>query len=113
MPRALWLLAGAVVVGAGVGMWAWRPQGRATEAPSPRATTTLAVEGMTCAGCAVSVKLAAQRVDGVEEVVVRLEEGTAVITYDPTRTSPEAIARAITDQTGFKTSVAGRAYNRS
>lgn len=37
----------------------------------------------------------AQRVDGVEKVQVDLKSKTATVTYDPAKTSPEAIAAAI------------------
>lgn len=63
------------------------------------------VEGMFCAGCAVAVQAATKKVGGVEDVKVDHEKGTAEITYDPSRTSAEAVASAITKGTGFKTEV--------
>jgi copper chaperone CopZ len=115
MRAAQWTVAAAVIVGVGIGLWAWRTAGRVERAAAPQpapATVTLTIEGMTCAGCAASVKLAAKRIEGVGDAVIDLDEGTAVVTYDPGKTTPETIARAITEETGFKASVSPRAYNR-
>jgi len=64
-------------------------------------TGTIRVDGMTCAGCAVAVQMAAGKVDGVTSVEVNLEEKQAHVTFDPARTTPSAIARAIREGTGF------------
>ncbi len=55
-----------------------------------------AIANMTCASCPVIVKRAMESVDGVMSVSVSYEEKEAVVTYDDTRTSPEAIAEAST-----------------
>ena len=65
------------------------------------ATCTLKVTGMTCGGCESAVKLAARRVDGVKTVTASAKSGTAIVTYDASRTSPEAIAKAVTTKSGF------------
>jgi copper chaperone CopZ len=64
-------------------------------------TCTLKVSGMTCAGCEVAVRLAARKVDGVKDVTVSYANGKAEVTYDPAKTSPAAIALAITKGSGF------------
>lgn len=69
------------------------------------ATTTLNIHGMTCGGCVKSVTNALQRADGVEKVEVRLEQGKASITYDPTQTSPQQLAEVV-DDIGFEASSA-------
>lgn len=74
------------------------------EAPKT-ATCTLEVAKMTCGGCAAAVKMAALKVDDVKEAKVSYEEKRADITYDPAKTNPEAIAKAITDKSGFPASV--------
>ena len=71
----------------------------------PVATSTLKVTGMTCGGCESAVKLAAKRVDGVKTVTASAKSGTAVVTYDASKTSPEAIAKAVTAKSGFKAEV--------
>jgi len=63
---------------------------------------TLAVSGMTCAGCEAAVKIAARRVDGVKDVSVSFEKKRADVRYDPAKTNPDAIAKAITEKSGFK-----------
>jgi mercuric ion binding protein len=73
-----------------------------------RATTktcTLKMTGMTCAGCTTAVKLAAKKIDGVKDATVSYEKSTAEIIYDPAKTTPDAIAKAVTTQSGFKAEV--------
>ena len=65
----------------------------------------LRITGMTCAGCAVAVKMAARQVDGVSAIDVSYEEGRADVTFDPGKTTPDAIARAITKGSGFEAEV--------
>jgi copper chaperone CopZ len=72
-----------------------------TEQASTR-TSTFKVSGMTCAGCEAAVRLAARRVGGVSAVNVSYAKGIAEVTYDPRKTTPVAIAKAITDNSGFK-----------
>ena len=43
--------------------------------------------------------------DGVTDVVVSHKTGRADVTYDPAKTTPSAIAKAITDGSGFKADV--------
>ena len=60
---------------------------------------------MDCAGCEVGIKIAAGKVDGVKDVKTNLETRTADVTFDPSKTNAEAIASAITKNTGFKVNV--------
>ncbi len=101
----------AIVVAAGAllaaGAWAFGTgAGSPANVENARAQTgeigTLAIEGMTCSGCAVAVKMAAQSIEGVATADVNLENSTAHVRYDPTKTTPEAIARVVTERTGFK-----------
>ncbi len=64
-------------------------------------TATIPVEGMTCAGCAASVRQALMRRDGVKAVEVSVEKKHAVVTFDPARVTLEQVADAI-NRTGFK-----------
>jgi copper chaperone CopZ len=66
----------------------------------------LKVSGMTCSGCEAAVKMAAKRVDGVKSVTASAKSGTAEVSYDASKTSPEAIAKAVTANSGFKAEVA-------
>ncbi len=50
----------------------------------------------------------AKKVDGVTEVVVSHKTGRANVTYDPAKSTPSAVAKAITDGSGFKADVDSR-----
>ena len=74
------------------------------QAPVKAATQvcTLKVTGMTCAGCEAAVRMAARSVDGVTDVKVSYAKGNAEVTFDPSKTTPGAIAKVVTDKSGFK-----------
>jgi copper chaperone CopZ len=57
-------------------------------------TTTIQVRGMSCGSCATAVSHLLKQVDGVREVRVSYEKGEAVVSYDPAKIAPEAIARS-------------------
>ena len=63
---------------------------------------TLNVAGMTCAGCEAAVRSAAKTVDGVTDVKASDDKKNADVTYDPSKTTPEAIAKVITERSGFR-----------
>lgn len=63
---------------------------------------TLKVSGMTCAGCEAAVRMAARSVEGVTDVKVSYAKGDAEVTFDPSKTTPGAIAKVITERSGFK-----------
>jgi len=63
---------------------------------APR-TVTLAVPGMTCAACPVTVKKALTRVPGVADVHVNLERKEAIVTFDDGKTSVAALLKATAD----------------
>ena len=86
--------------------------GASIEAQAPTAQSqpatkvcTLKVAGMTCAGCEAAVKIAAKSVTGVTDVKASYDKANADVTYDPSKTTPEAIAKVITSKTGFKAEV--------
>ncbi|MGB7159812.1 MAG: cation transporter, partial [Tepidisphaeraceae bacterium] len=57
----------------------------------------LAVSGMNCASCVAHVEKAAKRVGGVETCDVNLALGRAHVRFDEAKTSPDEIARAVTE----------------
>jgi mercuric ion binding protein len=63
-------------------------------------TVTLSVPGMNCATCPITVKKALGKVEGVTRTEVNLEKRAAVVTFDDTRTSLEALTRA-TGEAGY------------
>lgn len=70
------------------------------------AKATLEIEGMTCASCAVAVEAGLAKVDGFKSVEVAVDEGSAKVSYDPSRTTPEALAAAVT-KLGYASKPAG------
>lgn len=63
---------------------------------SPK-TITLAVPGMTCSTCPITIKKALTRVPGVTSVAVSYEKLEAVVTFDDSKTNSEALIKATTD----------------
>ncbi|MFD1674777.1 heavy-metal-associated domain-containing protein [Alicyclobacillus fodiniaquatilis] len=60
-------------------------------------TTTIAVKGMTCAGCVNSVSKALNSVEGVQKVDVSLEKNAATVTFDDSKVQVENLKIAIED----------------
>jgi copper chaperone CopZ len=65
-------------------------------------SAVLKVKGMHCDQCVKSVEDAAKKVDGVISVKASHPKSQAEVTYDAAKTSPEAIAKAISKNTGYK-----------
>jgi len=63
---------------------------------SPK-TVTLNVSGMTCAACPITVKKALEKVPGVSSVDVRFEKKQVLVTFDDTKTNPDALVKATTN----------------
>lgn len=70
--------------------------------PPQLQTATLPVSGMTCAGCETAVEAAVRSLPGVVSVKASYKLGNAVVQYDPSRVTPEAMIRAITDATYYR-----------
>ncbi|RCI12945.1 hypothetical protein L249_1320 [Ophiocordyceps polyrhachis-furcata BCC 54312] len=68
------------------------------------ATTTVAIEGMTCGACTSAVEGGFKNVDGVLKFNISLLAERAVITHNTTKLSAEQIAQIIDDR-GFDASV--------
>lgn len=66
----------------------------ASIAAAAERTITLTVENMTCALCPITVRTAIERVSGVRDVKVDLENKTAVVLFDDTEATVEDIAEA-------------------
>src|SRR5712691_2231405 len=65
----------------------------------------LIVEGMHCATCPITVRVTLERLDGVKSAKVSMKEGKAFVDYDPTKVTPDRMAKAVTDA-GYPTKVA-------
>jgi mercuric ion binding protein len=57
-------------------------------------TVTLAVPGMTCAACPITVKQALSKVDGVTKTEVIFEKREAIVTFDNAKTNVNALTEA-------------------
>jgi mercuric ion binding protein len=69
-------------------------------------TVKLAVQNMYCAACPHTVKSSLQAVPGVKAVFMSLENKTAVVTYDDTKTNVKALTTATTNA-GYPSSPKG------
>ena len=58
---------------------------------------TMNVTGMSCQGCVASVTRVLKAVPGVSDVVVELQPGRAMVTYDADRTTLPVLKAAIED----------------
>ena len=73
-----------------------------TETAKTGQVCVLNVSGMICGTCAATVEKTVKKIDGVKRAKVSQPKGTAEITYDPAKTTPEAIAKIINEKTNFK-----------
>jgi len=71
--------------------------------PANGTVAVLKVAGMACGACAARVEKEAKKIAGVTSAKVSQPKGQAEVTFDPAKTSAEAIAKIIEDRTGFKT----------
>jgi mercuric ion binding protein len=60
-------------------------------------TTRLTVDGMWCPSCSYIVRRVLMGVPGVLDARVSLRTRTAIVTYDQTKTTPDALVAATTD----------------
>lgn len=67
----------------------------ADESANGTATVVFQIEGMTCGGCEVGVRLNVKKLDGVKKVEASYEKGHAEVTYDAAKVTPEQIEAAI------------------
>ena len=72
----------------------------AVPATAATKTVTLSVPGMNCATCPITVRKALGKVDGVTRTEVSLEKRAAMVTFEDSRTSLEALTRA-TGEAGY------------
>lgn len=63
----------------------------------------LNVEGMTCSACAVTIKSAIKKLDGIKNIQVSLEKKNAIISYDSAFTNSNEIKSKI-DSIGYMAS---------
>lgn len=64
-------------------------------------TACFNVEGMTCAACTVTTKVAIKKLAGIESVEVSVDEKKAVVQYNDAKTNSGEIKKKI-DSVGYK-----------
>jgi mercuric ion binding protein len=69
-------------------------------------SVTLAVPGMNCATCPITVKKALTKVSGVSQVDVNLNRLEARVTFDDAKANVEALKRATKDA-GYPSTMVG------
>ncbi|MDO9047638.1 MAG: mercury resistance system periplasmic binding protein MerP [Methylobacter sp.] len=57
-------------------------------------TVALAIPGMTCAACPITLKIALNRVTGVTATTVNFDRRQAMVTFDDAKTDVDALIRA-------------------
>ena len=73
-------------------------------AKAPGETAMLKVSGMTCGSCVSHVTKALSAIEGVNDVTVSLEKGSAEVIYDAAKVKPAMLAEAVT-KAGYKAEV--------
>ena len=71
---------------------------------------TFAVQGMTCAACALTIEQALQSLDGVNEAIVHPTHETVTIDYDPTLVSFQMIREAV-ERAGYSLVIEEAQFN--
>ncbi len=69
------------------------------------ARVKLAIKGMTCASCATTARIALERSEGVYRAEVSHDSASAVVDYDPERTSPPKFIANLEKMTGYEAMV--------
>lgn len=65
-------------------------------------TQQVLVEGMTCSGCANSIKAAFKKLAEVKSVQVDVEKGTVLLEFQPEKTLSEKQIRDAVKQAGYQ-----------
>jgi periplasmic mercuric ion binding protein len=68
-------------------------------------SVALAVPGMTCPTCPVTIKKALRKEQGVASVTVRYEKKELIVSFDDAKTTPDAIMKS-TAAVGFPSQIA-------
>ena len=68
------------------------------------AIAQLDINGMDCASCPLTVKVALKKVSGVAEVQVDYKSRSAIVHFDPAKTQADVLAKTVTD-IGYPTTV--------
>jgi copper chaperone CopZ len=75
-------------------------------AAADTARAKLTIRGMTCGSCATTARIALERSEGVYRARVSYDSASAVVVYDPEKTSPPAFIAELKKLTGYEAVVA-------
>jgi copper chaperone CopZ len=67
----------------------------AAQQSSATAKAVFHIDGMTCGGCEAGVKVALEKLAGVQNAEVSYEESRASVTYDPGKVSTQDMKAAV------------------
>jgi len=67
-------------------------------------SVTLAVPGMTCPTCPITIRKSLERVAGVQTITSDVAQKTVTVTYDDAKTQPTVLTRA-TANAGYPSSI--------
>src|SRR5437870_3877728 len=76
-------------------------QHKTVQQDAAESRATLALEGMTCASCAIRIEKGLKKVPGVKDANVNLATEQAVVTYDPSQTNLEQMVQKV-EAVGYK-----------
>lgn len=68
---------------------------RPTPAAEGAVTATLAIDGMHCNSCAMSIDWEVEELEGVSDSSTSFARGSTRVTYDPLAVTPDAILAAV------------------
>ena len=71
--------------------------GSAAPAFAAMRTVTLAIPGMSCPACPITVKKAIAKVEGVSKTEVSFDKREAVVTFDDAKATVQKLTNATTD----------------
>ncbi len=94
----------------------WRPAEGKAEASKGGSreglsTAEFAIEGMRCEYCVANISTALEKQPGVQSAKVDLAKKSATVTYDPERTTPQQLTRAIEAAGSFRATLLPGALN--
>lgn len=105
------IVAGALVWARGGGCCAAEEASATQPAATPSSsdrpsgpTATLDIDGMDCTSCATAIRIALQKVDGVKDAKVSLDDARAVVTYDSSKVTVEKLTATV-NKLGYKASI--------
>ncbi len=106
------IIVGALTAGLGLGALVAPDLSGPCVAAAPAAksgteSVTLALEGMTCGSCAVTIRVALKKLDGVKGAMVKVPDNQAVVDYDSAKVTPQQMVEAVV-RAGYKAKVASR-----